>query len=463
MTTDYTHPEYKRFSPLWCKVRDACAGEDAVKAKGEKYLPSPDEGDVSATEQSRRYSRYLDRAVYFNATGRTLQGLVGIAYSDWPAIKSRYDKLLREDADGSGVGIIGQSQLVLADVLQTGRTGLLADYSRGDGVKRTRTVAEAERQGMRPYINSYPAESILTWEMRGTTLTRVVLKECFAIYENGEARFMPQLRELVLKAEGYTVLIWKQHTDKGQFILDDTIPIGLSYIPFTFVGAVNNDSCPDTPPLLDLANLNLAHYRNSADFEESAFLMGQPMLAIAGVTEEWIEKRGQVCFGSRSSLALPEGGSAQLLQVTANTMAQTAMIDKERMMQLLGARLIGPGEAVKTATQSASDTKASYGPLSLACDNVSEAYTRALQWLETWGTGATSDASFAIDTAFNDLTLDANAIRETVAAWQAGLVPQSDAWRVMRQLGVIDQGKTDVQLQGEIEAAGPPLRLDEAA
>jgi hypothetical protein len=49
-----------------------------------------------------------------------------------------------------------------------------------------------------------------------------------------------------------------------------------NYIPFTFVGSVNNDETPDLPPLYDLAVLNVAHYRNSADYEESCYMVGQP-------------------------------------------------------------------------------------------------------------------------------------------------------------------------------------------
>lgn len=45
-----------------------------------------------------------------------------------------------------------------------------------------------------------------------------------------------------------------------------------SYIPFTFVGAIDNSEEIKKPPLLPLANLNLAHYRDSADFQEAVFI-----------------------------------------------------------------------------------------------------------------------------------------------------------------------------------------------
>ena len=461
MTTDYKHPAYDANLPKWTKVRDAVAGEDAIKDKGEEYLPNPDE---AGTSTASRYASYKRRAVYLNATGRTLAGLVGVAFANWPQIELRETALLG-DADGSGVGLINQAQGVLADVLQTGRAGLLADWPKGDGlgVTRIRTVAEAERLGIRPFVSAYSAESILTWETQGTTLTRVVLLESWTVYEGGEVAYRPQLRELLLTAQGYTVKLWRKHTDKGQFLLEETIPVGLSYIPFAFVGAANNDPHPDQSPLLDLANLNLSHYRNSADFEESAFLMGQPQLVVTGATEEWKQAVGTIQFGSRSALIAPPEGDMKLLQVAPNTLAKEAMLDKERMMAMLGARLMAPGEAVKTATQSAAETKAGYSVLSSVSDNVSDGYTRVLRWAETWTSGGASTASFAIDTRFNDLTLDANAIRETVSAWQAGLVPQSDAVALLQRLGVIDQGKTVEQVVGEIEGQGPALSLDEAA
>lgn len=463
MTTDYKHPEYNAFQPLWQRTRDACAGQEAVKAKGEKYLPNPEEGSDDPVAAAARYERYKTRATYFNASGRTLAGLVGVAFANWPQVKTTFQFLL-EDADGSGIGLINQAQGTLSDVLQTGRAGVLADWTRWDDVQRPfRSLAEQLASGHRPFIISYSAEQILTWERAGTTLTRVVLLESEEAHEGGEVKYLPRLRELLLLETGYTVRVWVKHTDKGQFILQRTTPIGLDYIPFAFVGAINNDARPDRPPLLDLADLNLAHYRSSADFEESAFLMGQPQLVVIGATDEWKQATGVIKFGARKALVAPHGGGIDLLQVQPNTLAQEAMRDKETKMQALGARFMSQTSAVKTATQDASETKANYSPLSLACDNVSAAYTRALQWVETWGNGLTSKAFFAIDTRFNDLTLDANAIRETVAAWQAGLVPQSDAVAILQRLGVIDQGKTAEQVADEVEAQGAPLILDEAA
>src|ERR1051326_8247295 len=42
MPVNSTHPDYDATLPDWLRARDVLAGEDAVKAGGEKYLPRLD-------------------------------------------------------------------------------------------------------------------------------------------------------------------------------------------------------------------------------------------------------------------------------------------------------------------------------------------------------------------------------------------------------------------------------------
>ena len=51
-------------------------------------------------------------------------------------------------------------------------------------------------------------------------------------------------------------------------------------IPFIIPGSVNNDPCVDPVTLYDLADVNLAHYRNSADFELNLHIHGSGTLFI---------------------------------------------------------------------------------------------------------------------------------------------------------------------------------------
>ncbi|MBL1368232.1 DUF4055 domain-containing protein, partial [Acinetobacter baumannii] len=105
-------------------------------------------------------------------------------------------------------------------------------------------------------------------------------------------------------------------------------------IPFMFVGSHNNDPEIDNPPMYDLAELNIAHYRNSADYEEAVYMMGQPTYWFSGLTKEWIKEvlGGKIQLGSVGGVLLPANSSAGLLQPTPNTMAKEAMDQKENQM-----------------------------------------------------------------------------------------------------------------------------------
>jgi hypothetical protein len=72
---EFTHPEYDKRLPEWKQNRDAVAGEDAIKAGKATYLPNPTPTDKSA-EANSRYDNYVQRAVFTNASGRTVEGLV---------------------------------------------------------------------------------------------------------------------------------------------------------------------------------------------------------------------------------------------------------------------------------------------------------------------------------------------------------------------------------------------------
>ncbi|WP_120755319.1 DUF4055 domain-containing protein, partial [Acinetobacter baumannii] len=82
--------------------------------------------------------------------------------------------------------------------------------------------------------------------------------------------------------------------------------------------------------LLALANLNLAHYRDSADFQESVFYMGQPQYYVSGVNWQWFDeaKARGIYVGAKVLLPLPENGKLGIEQANPNTLSREAMKDK---------------------------------------------------------------------------------------------------------------------------------------
>jgi hypothetical protein len=97
---------------------------------------------------------------------------------------------------------------------------------------------------------------------------------------------------------------------------------------------------------------NMAHYRNSADYEEAVYHAWAADAWFSGLTEQWVSDvlNGAIQLGSRAahSSACPSTRSAGLLQPTLpNTLAKEAMDQKEAQMLALGAKLV-EGSQVRT-------------------------------------------------------------------------------------------------------------------
>lgn len=455
--------EYSKALPAWDLVEDAVAGDQAVKNKRETYLPKPNPLDKSK-ENDTRYDQYLQRAVYYNATGRTLGGLVGLAFGKFPEISLPSAlEFLKDDVSGTGIGLIQHANGTLSSIMKSGRAGLLVDYPTTDS---NISAAQQEQLRIRPTITLYSARNIVNWRterLNGQTiLTMVVLREKNEKIDGYKIECEDQYRKLSLEDGLYTVEVFRKGAGASGWNVEERYEpkqgTGARWteIPFAFIGAADNDVGIDPAPLYDLAVLNIAHYRNSADFEESAFFVGQPQVWMSGLDEGWVKLLNEqgIYFGSRAILPLPLNGQAGLIQAQPNTLAREAMQDKEKMMAAIGARLIMSGSAAKTATQQDSEDTVAHSVLSLACDNVSAAYKRALAWVANFAR-VTGELEFSIPTDFTKRTVDVTELQTLLQYVQAGKLPESELWSRLRQVGIISSDKSDDDLREEIAAQDP--------
>ena len=426
---DHQHPLYDELHDSWELVQDCIKGERAIKKKKDAYLPKPNVNDVSA-ENDMRYKQYLKRAVFYNVTARTLSGLVGQVFSKDPVVNvpDLLDSII-EDSDGSGVSLTQQSKCVLGHVLANGRAGLFVDYPAVEGVATRQDQIDGS---IRPNILHYDATNIINWrsERHGAKnkLTLVVLSETHVEDDDGfKEEIVEQYRVLRLVEGIYQVEIWRRSggTGKGDYgLIEQFVPTSaqgqpLTEIPFQFIGWENNDEVPDLPPLYDLSILNLAHYRNSADYEEACYITGQPTPYMTGLTQAWVDDvlQGQVTLGSRAAVPLPEGGSMGLIQASANSMPKEAMDTKERQMVALGAKLVEQRAVQRTATEAGLENASETSVLASAANNTAEAIRKALGWCMAF-IGTSGEVTFDLNTDFSIHKLMPKDQQSLLSLWQ---------------------------------------------
>jgi len=129
MPENSTHPDYEAAALDWARARDVLAGEDAVKAGGEKYLPGLDSqpDDESGAD--------VKRASFFNATARTSEAYLGLIFRQPPFVKlpgngdqgsevrgqkpgvGRAMEEFANDADMLGTSLTAYAKMVVGNVI----------------------------------------------------------------------------------------------------------------------------------------------------------------------------------------------------------------------------------------------------------------------------------------------------------------------------------------------------------
>lgn len=453
----FVRRELAALLPLYYLIRDAIAGEPTVKAAGDKYLPRPNAHDKS-DQNKARYIAYVKRAVFYNVARRTLFGLIGQVFKVDPVIviPTLLDSL-KSNATGSGISLTQLSKRAVAYNLAYARAGIFIDYPETDAPA---TVADLESGKIRPTLYVYSPYEIINWRTtdRGAEeiLSLVVIFELYCAADDGfEMSESGQFRVLRLNDQGYYEhSIWREEIatkEEGLSIpkgknykpFKNFIPKGadgnpLTEIPFMFIGAENNDSTPDNPSFYDLASLNIAHYRNSADYEESCYTVGQPTPVLTGLTEDWVKDvlKGVVNFGSLGGIPLPVGATADLLQAEPNTMIKEAMDTKERQMVALGAKIVEQKEVQRTATEAQIESSSEGSALASATKNVSAAFTWALKWAARLVGQPETAIEFTLNTDFDIAKMTNEERQELIKEWQAGALTFEEMRAGLRKAGV---------------------------
>lgn len=461
----YIRSEVAKMQPIWRMIKDTLAGQDAIKKGRVLYLPMPNSSDQSE-ENLARYDDYVERAVFYNVTQRTHGGLVGQVFRRSPVVEIPNDIIsLISDVDGCGVGLDQQAKKALGEVLAYGRCGLFVDYPVSGGISK----AQLDAGYIHPTIDLYEPWEIINWRTRQVgsrcLLSLVVLRESYVAEDDGfEVKMKDQWRVLRLdETNTYHVDIYTKGSDgqplKISFTPRDAKGKPLNEIPFIFCGSVNNDENIDLPPLYDMAVLNIAHYRNSADYEESCFISGQPTPYFSGLTREWVDdvwKSKKVMLGSRAAVTLPEKGTAGMLQAESNTMPFEAMTQKEKQMISLGAKLVEQSTVQRTATEARQEEASESSILSACATNISAAYTQALKYCQIY-TGGTDSVKYVLNTEFELSKLSATEIQQVIASWNGAAITFEEMRNLLRKAGYTSvddaKAKTAIMEEGTLRQA----------
>lgn len=448
------HPNYQAAAGWWQRCRDLYAGSDAVKAGN--YLPHP------AGMSSEDYAPYKERAQYVNVLARTVNALTGVVCErplrvEVPdSVRPQLDDVTLRDESLAAV-----ASVVVRELLLVGRGGVLLDMPEGEGG--------------RPYWVLLSTECIINWRTASTgtdphQLVQVVFREdvTTADEENPFAHvFSERYRELALNDGVYQARVWTRADarreragaraawDVSEWVTPVRRGTPLPFIPFTFVGVEGITPDVSKPPLLDLVDVSIGHYRNSADHEHGLFLTALPTPWVSGVVDD-----GELTIGPSHAWRLEKDGRAGLLEFTGAGLAaiRDAMTAKEKLMATLGASLLEEPAArtAETATAIRMRHSGQAAALKTVAGAASAALTRVLRWHVWWWAGA-GELPLGVQVRLSDEFFQMRAtpeeVRAAIEAVQSGQLSFESLYALLEQGGWTRPGVTAADERHAIDAA----------
>lgn len=458
MAVETPHQDYTNWAADWQKLRDVVAGQRALhlRATGEAtgYLPK------LSRQTLDEYEAYKRRATFYNATARTVEALCGAIFRRDPVLE--LDDGVREqleNVDLAGTPLDTFAKLLVTEVLTVGRYGVLVD------VPSEGTAPEWQR----PYWVGYCAEDVVNWRVvpvgSASVLTLVVLRERVDVAQD-DFQSEEQIRYRVLDLDPdtgwYRVREYERpEGSAGYGLVNETYPTRtgqrMDFIPFLCFGPVVARLTVQRPPLLDLCDVNLAHWRKSVDYAHGLHFTALPTPWLADDTPP---SGSEFRIGSAEAWTLSAQGQCGMLEFSGAGMAalKDAILDDEQRMARLGAELLTPekreAESAEAKRITAASRTASLASLAATC---SWGLTRLLQW-HAWWNGASDEAVEAVSITLNQDFVDARMapteLAALVQARQAGEISRRTFLENLER-GELLEGRTIeeeiVEIEGELD------------
>jgi len=419
-TTSYAFDD---MLPAWTKIQTVLNGTEAMRDAGRTYLPQ------HYAETDKQYEERLLKCTLLNSTKITLDSWVGRPFSDPIVFEDMPSAMetIADDVDLTGTDIQVFCRNWFSDGVAKAFSHVYIDFPRVDK-EAPRSLADDQNEGIRPYwVHIHPEQ--LFFADAEVIAGREVLRE-IRIMETVQERdgfseihkkqirriflgFNEEMQETQVTVELYQLRETK-NKDKEEWILVDSYPSDLPFIPLVTFYSDRDSFMHGQPPLEDLADLNIAHWQSTSDQRACLTVARFPILALSGGTDE----NNELAIGPNRWLYAPDP-QAKFYYVEHSGDAIEAgrndLLDLESQMAEYGAEFLKKRPGAQTATARALDSAEATSPLQDMTIRFTHAVDQAL-WITAQWMRLENGGTVVISTEFGPEDVnqaDLNTLRET--------------------------------------------------
>lgn len=338
----------------WSMCDSLFGGTSTMRAAGVAYLPR------NPKEDEADWIVRLNRTTLFNAFKRSVQQAAARVFADDIKLLNFPGEvtIFSDDVDAQGRDITQFCKSVFVDALVRGVSYVLIDFQRRE--EQPLTLADAIASGDRPYWVPVQATQLLaahsTFDGGVERLTHFRFYEHITdVSEDGlEEKQIAQVKSFTQKSknEPVTYTIYRK-TDAGWQIYDEGALIGIPQIPVVPIYTNRTGFYIGSPPLMDLAETNVAHWQSTSEQTNILHVARVPFLHIKGIQAANDKDGNPVEFELNVRKALTAGEDAKWVETSGASLAagREDLIELQSRMDQLGLSLVSPRSGGTTATE----------------------------------------------------------------------------------------------------------------
>jgi hypothetical protein len=398
-----------------------------------------------------------------------------------------YTQLKRFAKDGTSHQ--GFAKTVASEQIGLGRFGVLVD------------VPDSPSGAARSYVVGYSAENIVDWTVEEVSgfymITRVLLREFERVDEHatpsqlnpwigreGQRSDNPRragqrdrnaanrnaavarptrftssytyrtlYRELCLELQADGSRIYKQYVyvedplGQARDVFTPSVRgVPLAFIPFVFFGSQSNAPDCEKPPLLDIVDLNLKHYRTYAELEHGRFFTALPTYYAPGNADN---DAAEYHIGPGNVWEVPSGETPGIIEFKGEGLKtlERALNEKEQQIAAIGGRLMpGMSKSVSESDNQSSLREANEQSLLL---NVMMALEEGMTLLVRYWLmfrdvplRLTERLRYECDSTFLTVSIDARTLRALQQLYESGVLPVEGVYENFIKNGILPSSMT---------------------
>lgn len=372
----------------WVIVDALMGGTKAMRKAGTKFLPK------WPKEEQCAYDDRLKLSTLLPAYSETVQNMTGRVFAE-PIIPGdnvpEQIKTYLQNIDRQGNNLQVWAQSLFSGGLGYGLHHVLVDYPQTaapDGTPTVVTKADEIAAGVRPYAIIIRHGQVLGWksETKGGEQVLSQFRFMESVEEpDPENDFVTkQVDQVRVLEPGLWSTYRKVKVDGGkeEWQLHANGTTTLDKIPLATFYTKRTGFMTATPPLMELAHLNIKHWQSQSDQDNILHVARVPMLAAIG-----IEDLSAITVGSGSATALPVDGDLKWVEHTGKAIeaGRVSLQDLLDDMRIAGAKLLHKEkQATKTAAQAEEEAAQEMSPLETMAGQLEDCLDQVLQLFAEW-------------------------------------------------------------------------------